>query len=352
MQRSRPSPGWTIAASAAALAVAACADQPAGEEPSPIACLPSPADHRLDDSLRLDQLQAKSTHNSYHVEPEGNVLDDWRYSHVPLDQQLDTQGVRHFELDVRFSEALGVFEVYHLPIVDEQTTCRLLSDCLAAIKGWSDQHCSHHPVVVQLELKDGQPADVEAYFATLHEELLAVWPPERIITPASVQGSHGSLAGALQDEGWPTLGEVRGKILFMLDDGGAFQEEYTHGRADLDDRLIFAHATAGQPFAAVAVINDPVSGATAIADALAAGMLVRTRADAGSVEPLAEDFTRQQAALSSGAHFVTTDYPAPVETTSYWLDMPDGTPSRCNPVTGPAECESTDIEDPLLLASD
>ncbi len=332
----------------------ACADEDGdvGAEALPIACLPAPADHAQDDSLRLNHLQARSTHNSYHIETEGNELDDWRYTHLPLDQQLDTQGVRHFELDLRFSQELGVFEVYHLPIIDEQTTCRLLPDCLAAIKGWSDRHCSHHPIVVQLELKDGQQADVEAYFAKLHADLLAVWPPERIITPALVQGDHDSLADALQTEGWPTLGGQRGKVLFMLDDSGAFQEAYTHGHSDLDDRLIFAHASPDQPFAAVAVLNDPVGGAAAIAEALAAGMLVRTRADAGSVEPLSEDFARQQAALTSGAHFVSTDYPGPVDYTSYWLDMPEGTPSRCNPVTSPAECEATAIEDPELLASE
>jgi hypothetical protein len=343
---------WRIVVTTCALAVAACGDEPATvvEEAPPIACLPAPADHLQDDALRVNHLQAKATHNSYHLEPEGNTIDDLGYSHLPLDRQLDEQGVRHVELDVRFSHELGVFEVYHLPVVDEDTTCRLLTGCLAVVKRWSDEHCGHHPVVVQIELKDGQPVDVERYFATLHESLLSVWPLERIITPMRVQGDHASLADALRDEGWPVLGEVRGKVLFMLDNASAFQQAYTHERTDLDERLIFAHGTPGQPFAAVAVLNDPVGDATAIADALAAGMLVRTRADSGSVEPLAEDFTRQQTALDSGAHFVTTDYPAPVDYTSYWLDIPGGTPSRCNPVTSPAGCEATAIEDPLLLA--
>jgi hypothetical protein len=311
--------------------------------------MPPLANHPQDDALRLDHLQAKSTHNSYHLEPEGNTLDDWRYSHLPLDRQLEEQGVRQVELDLRFSHELGVFEVYHLPVIDEVTTCRRLTECLATIKAWSDQHCGHHPIVVQIELKDPLPDEPEGYFDALHDELRAVWPLERIITPALVQGAHSSLADALRDEGWPALGEIRGKVLFMLDDSSGFQEAYTHGRNDLDGRLIFAQGSPGEPFAAVAVINNPVGGAAAIAEALTAGMLVRTRADSGSVEPLAEDFTRQQAALDSGAHFVTTDYPAPVDYTSYWLEIPDGTPSRCNPVTAPPPCTSTAIEDPALF---
>jgi hypothetical protein len=32
------------------------------------------------------------------------------------------------------------------------------------------------------------------------------------------------------------------------------------------------------------------------------------------------------------------------------FDIPGGTPSRCNPVTAPANCRSADIEDPSLLS--
>ncbi|MBW2453873.1 MAG: hypothetical protein JRI68_05165 [Deltaproteobacteria bacterium] len=352
MNSSRSKLGGLAAVVATALLSAACDDGSESEAapPAAVACLPGPTDHDQDDTLRLNHLQAKSTHNSYHIEPEGNSLDDWRYTHLPLDQQLETQGVRHFELDLRFDADLEVFEVYHLLLIDQETTCRLLTDCLATIRSWSDLHCSHHPIVVQLELKDSQPADVEAYFAKLHAALLAAWPVERIITPAAVRGDHASLAAALASDGWPALGGQRGKVLFMLDDGGAFQEAYTHGHQHLEDRLIFAQGNPDQPFAAVAVINDPLGGASAITTAIEAGLLVRTRADSGSVEPLNEDFARQQAALDSGAHFVTTDYPAAVSYTDYWLDIPDGTPSRCNPVTSPAGCESTAIEDPELVA--
>lgn len=348
---SRSQLGGLIALVTSALLVTGCGDGDETEPvpPAPIACLPGPADHDQDDRLRLNHLQAKSTHNSYHIEPEGNSLDDWHYTHLPLDQQLGTQGVRHFELDLRLDADGEVFEVYHLTLIDEETTCRLLTDCLATLRSWSDPHCSHHPIVVQLELKDSPPGDVEAYFAILHQALLAAWPLERIITPATVRGQHASLAAALASDGWPTLGGQRGKVLFMLDDGGAFQEAYTHGHQHLEDRLIFAQGNPDQPFAAVAVINDPIGGASAITTAVEAGLLVRTRADSGSVEPLNEDFARQQAALDSGAHFVSTDYPAPVSYTDYWLDIQDGTPSRCNPVTRPADCESTAIEDPELV---
>src|SRR5688572_25643522 len=50
-----------------------------------------------DDRLRLHQLQALGTHNSYHLSP-GTLVKEWDYTHLPLDQQLAQQGVRKFEL--------------------------------------------------------------------------------------------------------------------------------------------------------------------------------------------------------------------------------------------------------------
>jgi hypothetical protein len=33
----------------------------------------------------------------------------------------------------------------------------------------------------------------------------------------------------------------------------------------------------------------------------------------------------------------------------YVVEIPGGTPARCNPITAPAECASEDIEDPKLM---
>ncbi|MEZ4238711.1 MAG: hypothetical protein R3F59_21680 [Myxococcota bacterium] len=46
---------------------------------------------------------------------------------------------------------------------------------------------------------------------------------------------------------------------------------------------------------------------------------------------------------------MSTDYPAPLGWTSYWVEIPGGAPSRCNPVTAPEDCASTDVEDPARL---
>lgn len=303
----------------------------------------------LDDTLRFQHVQSKSTHNSYHLETDGNRVPDWHYSHVPLDRQLGEQGVRHVELDLHYNAADADFEVYHIKFIDEQSTCHLFTDCLAVIKGWSDLHRAHQPIVIQLEAKDALPEDVEAWFGLLHAEIESVWPPSRLITPAFIQGSYATLGEAVRQDGWPTLGRLRGRVMFTLDDTGDFRDAYTRGGQSLDGRLIFADSSPADPFAAIAILNDPVAEAAAIADALAAHMLVRTRADSSPAAVLAGSTENRDAALASGAQFVSTDFPAPVPGVGYWVDIPGGTPSRCNPVTAPPECTSEAIEDPKFV---
>ncbi len=337
---------WWVSATAVAAALAGCTagdDQVDAGPPEPEPTF----DYPLDDVLRLNHLQAKSTHNSYHIEGEESGIPDWAYTHAPLDVQLGEQGVRHFELDLYFDYDRDRFEVFHLPLVDEQTTCRLLTSCLTVIKAWSDEHRAHHPIVVQVEGRGAFPTGmVEHYFQVLEAEIRSVWPLDRIVTPDLVRGEAATLAEAMASGGWPSLGQLRGRVLFAWNDMGAIREAYTRDLTSLDGRLLFVESVPGEPFGAYAVHNDPVSGADAIAAALAAGFVVRTRADSGGVEPRAGDTSRLQAALASGAHFISTDFPAPVNGIDYWLDMPEGTPSRCNPHTAPAECFAEAIEDP------
>jgi hypothetical protein len=88
-------------------------------------------------------------------------------------------------------------------------------------------------------------------------------------------------------------------------------------------------------------LNSPLGDAADIAAALAANMLVRTFVDGTAEE--------RDAAMKNGVHFLTTDYPAPVDGMAYFFDLPGGTPSRCNPVTAPAECTPEAIEDPKFV---
>jgi hypothetical protein len=185
---------------------------------------------------------------------------------------------------------------------------------------------------------------------TVEREILAVFAREWVITPDEVRGTSSSLAAAIAERGWPTLGAVRGRVLFYLDNDGELRDRYTHNRRDLAGRLIFVDSAMTDPFAAVMVRNDPVRDSDAIRAALAAGYIVRTRADDDPAVARTNDRTRLTAALASRAHIVTTDFPAPVAGSAYSVEIPGGTPSRCSPVTAPAGCTPDAIESPAHLA--
>jgi Phosphoinositide phospholipase C, Ca2+-dependent len=340
---------WPLTAIAAlSLAALGCG----GETTAPTPDAGPSFHYAHDGELRLNHLQVKGTHNSYHV-AQPDAIKALAYTHAPLDVQFQTEGVRQIELDINFNYLKKVFEVYHIAIADEGTTCRLFTDCLKTVKAWSDKNPAHHTLFIHIEPKDSpSQADAESFFKSLEAEVLSVFPRDRVVTPDDVKGSAASLREALigpSAKGWPTLGEGRGKVLFYVDNASDFRAYYTHGMKDLAGRLLFVDSDSTLPFAAVVIANDPMADAQKIADSSKAGLIVRTRADADNVEPFAGDTTHREEALKSGAHFVSTDYPEPVMGVNYVVQLPGGTPSRCNPLTAPSFCTSADIEDPKQL---
>lgn len=187
------------------------------------ACPPTP----------LAALRLKGHHNSYHVQPPGafwawginRLVRDWHYTNPSLTEQLDG-GARHFELDIHFG-ANGQVLAYHMMALDDSTVCKCLSACLAEIRAWSDAHRSHLPIVLLLEVKEGQVwEDYRAYvhgigrteYGLLDATLRQAWAdaPDRLFTPDDLRGSYASLARAVVECGWPDATEMLGKTAVAL----------------------------------------------------------------------------------------------------------------------------------------
>jgi hypothetical protein len=326
-----------VAALVLTLGGSACSSGDDGAKPSAAA---------VSGELRIDQLQLKATHNSYHLETPGTQVADWMYTSDPLDVQASDEGVRGFELDTHYDD--GALDVHHIPQLDERTTCATLRDCLTVLRDWSDAHPGHHVLFLHIEPKDaevGEKPDYAAYADALDAVLLEVWTRKRLVTPADVQGKEPTLRDAVKKHAWPTIESTRGKLLAYLDERGPFHEAYTRGGSDLHGRVVFPSSHVDEPIAAVVVANDPLAPATAAA--VKQGFIVRTRADS---TPTPDDLdTRRAMALASGAQIVTTDYPTDVAGKAQALDLPGGEPSRCNPVTAPKTCSALEVEDPAHL---
>jgi len=340
--------------------------------------------------VRLNEIQVLASHNSYHLEPEptlfaalraflGPGADGLQYTHRPLAEQFDA-GVRAVELDVFADDRAGGryatpalvprlglapvdpafaepgLKVFHIQEVDYRSTCTQLTDCLGQIRAWSDAHPGHLPITVQLEAKDDTIPDPglgfvtplpwsQATFAQLEAEIRAVFPDDRVLAPADVRGRSATLRDAVLAGRWPRLNAARGQVLFVLDDKGAKRDAYRAEVPDLADRSIFVDVPEVDPDAGITVVNDPIGDADRIRALVEAGFIVRTRADADTVQARTGDTTQRDAALASGAHYVSTDYVWPDDRfgTGYVVDLPGDAAARCNPVSAPRWCERVDL---------
>lgn len=349
-----------------------------------------PRDHQL----RLNQVQVLGSHNSYHLQPAPEVLAFFQriaadlargveYEHLPLAQQFSAQGIRQIELDVFADPAGGLykdpyalralrlprpdvpellepgFKVLHIQDLDFRSTCYTLVRCLGIIKEWSDAHPTHLPITILVEAKDDRlpgtafvnPIPIRAaQLDALDAEIRSVLPPSKLITPDDVRGPHATLEEAILTDGWPTLAQSRGKLLFALDNEGIQKTEYLQDHPSLRGRVLFTSSRPGAAESAFIKLNSAIGSFAEIQRVVAAGYIVRTRADGDTQEARDNDTRTRDAALTSGAQFVSTDYPVPdLDFSDYQVEIPGGMPARCNPISAPPQCTTLDTENPAYL---
>ncbi len=344
-----------------------------------------------DDCLRLNQVQVLGSHNSYKRWPAQDLIDlldeqrpgwarDISYEHRPLREQLELLGLRQFELDVfadpvggLFAEPAGGvliddpeietnralmsqrgFKVLHSQDTDYRSTCLTLQDCLLEIRDWSLANPGHLPIMIMVELKDAARENwgqleytVPVSFSRdlvleVDAEIWSVFDSEHVLTPDDVRGDSATLEEAILTQGWPTLSQSRGKVLFALDNTGRHRDLYLEQAPALQDRAMFVSMEPGHPAAAFIKMNNAIADHEQIRANVALGYLVRTRSDVPSHEARTGDTTRRELALQSGAQYISTDYAEPSPFGSgYQVQLPDGPGTvRCNPVSAPALCQS------------
>ena len=314
--------------------------------------------NRLDSTLRTNQVQVLATHNSYHIQQDAPIQSSptTQYTHAPLDQQLDL-GVRGFEIDV-VNPPDGSFPVVHTPVVDATSNCTPLAQCLQVTRTWSEAHPGHVPIFILIEPKNDDvdfvidptlrrfdAAGVDQLDKTVRSSL-----GRQLITPDSVRGTAKTLRGAVVGRrGWPPLSKTRGKVLVALNTGGVIRDALLQGHPSLERRAMFVTADEQSPAAAVIKVDDPDEAK--IQALVKQGFIVRTRADADLVEARANDVTRRDIALRSGAQIVSTDFEVAVPAIGgdYVVQIPGGTPARCDPVNAPKNCRPSDVENPRQL---
>jgi hypothetical protein len=367
------------------------------------ACDPAAADVRaaggdacariwMDRTLHMNDVTAVGTHNSYKraipeielqaivaANPAAVGLD---YSHRPLVDQLNA-GARQIEIDVlndprggryahplsalgqpgrgapmdaAFADAMSKpgFKTLHMPDVDFRSSCLTFVSCLVEIADWSRAHPHHAPILIMLNAKTGEgsmpggagPLDFDAAaWDALDAEVRTVFGADHLITPDQVQGRHPTLREGVLAGGWPALGAARGKVFFALDEGPEKIAAYRGARRSLEGRVFFVNTDEASPAAAYLTLNDPVAQQQRIRAAVRLGFIVRTRADADTVEARTGNIARRSAAFASGAQYISTDYMwADPRFPTYTVRLTGGDAAICNRLRTEGRCDGLAVE--------
>ncbi len=338
------------------------------------------------DDLKINQLQVIGSHNSYrqrthapilqylfdsiHLLPPGFTPLVWDYDHVSLDEQFSDYGIRSIELDVYNDPNGGLFyyrigngsvmedpnsnepkllepglKIMHFPDLDYNTHYLTFKDAITAVKNWSANHPTHVPISIMVETKNdspnallGDPFTVTIPFnktavESIDQEIKDVYGNDLagVMTPDEVRGTYASLNEAVLANNWPTLGDARGKVMFILSTNSDMKAAYLDGHATLENRAMFVFSQAGNAETAFVKHDDPIADDASIRANVGAGYMVRTRADANTLEARSGDTQRRDAALSSGAQIVSTDYyraDGRAGWSDYTVELPDGAAAR------------------------
>lgn len=257
-------------------------------------------------------------------------------------------------------------KVLHVPDLDVGTVCASVVQCLQIVKRWVDDHPRAVPIPILLELKTAEsiggmiggarviPWNDTVLLDWLDAEIRSVFPPSQMIVPDDMRRDTTTLEASVLEHGWPDLDSARGRVFFVMDNGPRHRVRtaYIQGRPNLEGRVIFTNAAAGDPDCAFQKHNDPTTDlqVAEIQRAVAANYWVRTRADTplDTVLPGKCDTVMRDNALRSGAQIVSTDFPTYGPSARWGCDyavrLPGGRSARCNPVNGPRRCSEAELE--------
>ena len=387
-----------VALAGFAVLLAVVASPAPGQTPAPCdlaaadvrAAGPGCAKAWFDANLRLNDIQTVGTAESYKLRPSDAMLslirmgseDDVKaldFAQPAIADQLNA-GARSLAFDIAYDPKGGLykypagasmaeelvgddyvaamsqpgFKVIHILDIDFNAGCLTLNACLLAVASWSRANPSHVPLIIAFTSNDERtpmpgathPVKFDAaVFDALDGEIRAVFRPDELITPDSVQGRAATLRDALKAGGWPKLGPSRGKVLFLLDDTAQKTALYRGTRTSLEGRAMFIATDAQSGAAAFITVENPARQAAAVTAAVKAGLMVHTFADAQTREARANSTSRRDWAFAAGAQVISTNFLLPDPRIGpYSVRVPGGRVAQCNVQAQPQRCIDWDVE--------
>lgn len=331
-------------------------------------------DSEYDDNLPINKIQVLGSHNSYKRATDQGIWkfikafdcfskgdlkpsQQMEYNHIPLDSQLHYFGLRQFEIDIyndpkggryynRQGNALrfrstksnvdallwGGMKVLHISDIDYNTNYYTFKDALRAVNKWSNEHPTHLPIYLMIELKNDGISDYvpvagfkkalkfdEKALDDLKEEIYSVFSSEHLLKPDDVRGNYSTLREAVITKGFPLLKEARGKIVFILYAPTEVKKIITEKHPSFRGLPYFTYADKNSPEAAFLKYDDPKKHFEEIKQCIDSGFIVRSRADADTREARDNDYSSFEGAKKAGVQLISTDFYIPFKGTGYVL---------------------------------
>ncbi|MCG1035041.1 Ca2+-dependent phosphoinositide-specific phospholipase C [Polaribacter sargassicola] len=269
-------------------------------------------------------------------DPEGG-----KFSKPAVYDVLKAKGITNFQpFDATGLETPG-FKVMHIPDIDFLSHYNTFESALTDLKSWSDKNPTHTPIFIMIEAKDKgmavfpNSAEIVPFTSDVYDkldaQLINILGRDKIITPDDVRQEYATLNEAVLAKNWPTLKSSLGKFIFLLLPGGAgltTEGAYIKNHPSLKGRTMFVKANAGEPHSGFLLLDNAIMRQNDIKEAVAKGYMVRTRSDIETYEAKVNDMTRANAAFSSGAQVISTDYYQKENNygTTYRVQMPNNKP--------------------------
>lgn len=287
-------------------------------------------DEAIESGVKFNEVQFLGTHNSYQIPPTDeykqlfSTLSDLTFGLVSeeiaqfemdcLTEQFEL-GIRSVEIDIETVDKGGnvSFIVSHDPILDNTSSCYDFAKALEEIRMWSDHNPGHLPITVIIEPKKGVVPvnDMKNFtikYAQILDEVIREKMGDKLLTPKDMMGDFENFREMRENDGWLTLEETMGKVMFLLHDT-TVTSKYISQDETIKSQAMFPMLRYGdrnESYTSFIIDNKPDEAVNHKEESLEkCNLIVRTRAD--SFPSFSDE--RYINADESLSQIISTDYP-------------------------------------------
>lgn len=203
----------------------------------------------ISSGLRYNDVRQKASHNSYQKREDVSVqLADYRIRSIEFDVHAYKPGLLKKE-----HAPDGDWLCYHTPL-DDNTNCRLLSDCYLQVMAFHRAVPGHEVVTIFFDVEGlGDKGRTRADFYGL---ITRTFPKGSVFTPGEMMAAcpgAKNLQEAVTDPGcaWPMLSELKGRFILVVSGGlKSFADGY-----DVSKDMVFLVSRSDDP----ACIHDDMN---------------------------------------------------------------------------------------------